>query len=388
MATLEISAAEEVVKMVIRSKRNLVLAAFAALGILFLFAFASTASASWTQLGGNPLVPGGVNTRADFVRVMTSNKGATAMSFAGLNKAERQAVISATRKGDFRSCSLKYGMKFKRMSFGINGTSVDRNVTFLDPRYRYKPASAWCMDVPLDKGGPVLHLLVPVKCGNVAIINRTPAPKKPTPAPKPTVPPSPVVITPSIPTLGSCNAVNSPGSVVCSSFYVFVTCGGVQIQINGSTAAAAIASAGQYVAGNCNPVVVYPPPVLPPPPPPPVNPQPAPVCYGTAAHLQTGGDAFLYCEVMPPSGATITGETAQKVSGPSDANVNGLVPSDVRWDLSPCPSRTQCYRAHLWAGLSTGNLVVRFSVSAIFATGPTTSGFTDATVPIKVEFPF
>jgi len=134
----------------------------------------ATANDGWTRLGGDPLVPAGVNTRNDFVRLMTSNKGSTAMTYAGLNASERAAVVRAARTGDFRSCSLRYGMTFQRMSFGINGTSVDRNVTFRDPRYRNRPAAAWCLDV--RAGSKVVHLLVPRICGNIAVINRTPAP--------------------------------------------------------------------------------------------------------------------------------------------------------------------------------------------------------------------
>jgi hypothetical protein len=153
------------------------------------------------------------------------------------------------------------------------------------------------------------------------------------------------------------------------------------------TVAAAVSCSS--VTPPVTPPPVTPPPVTPPPvTPPPVNPQPAPVCFGSAAHLQVGGDAFLYCEVVVPSGATIAGETMQKVSGPSDANVNGLVPSDVRWDLTPCPVGRQCYRAHLWAGSTLGDLVVQFKVSAIFSTGSTTTGSTEVTVPIRPEVVF
>jgi uncharacterized protein YbjQ (UPF0145 family) len=146
--------------------------------------------------------------------------------------------------------------------------------------------------------------------------------------------------------------------------------------------ASAASAASSAAAASCS--VTTPPPVTPPP----ANPQPAPVCFGSAAHLQVGGDVFLYCEVVVPSGATIAGETMQKVSGPSDATVNGLIPSDVRWDLTPCPAGRQCYRAHLWAGSTLGDLVVEFKVSAIFSTGSTTNGSTEVTVPIRPEVVF
>jgi hypothetical protein len=136
----------------------------------------------------------------------------------------------------------------------------------------------------------------------------------------------------------------------------------------------------------CSPVIIPPTPTPTPTPTPAPNPKPAPVCYGSKAHLQTGGDDFLWCEVVPPSGSTsITGERVDKVSGPSDAYVNGLTPSDVRWDGTPCPSGTKCYKSHMWAGQTTGDFVIRFTVSATFPGGtpnPTT-GSTDVTVPIR-----
>jgi len=66
-------------------------------------------------------------------------------------------------------------------------------------------------------------------------------------------------VTPPPPT-GSCNAVNSPGAIVCSSFYVIITCNGGQITLVGSTAKEAMDKANAYV---CN--TTTPPPVTPPP---------------------------------------------------------------------------------------------------------------------------
>lgn len=149
-------------------------------------AFAATNAGGWTRLGGDPVVPGGVNSRNDVVRLVTSSKGGTAMMYAGLSFGEQAAVVSAARRGEFRSCSLRYGSSFQKMSFGINGTSVDTNVTFLDPRYRTSPAAAWCMNVRV--GNKILKILIPRKCGNFAVISRTSAPKttpKTGPAPKP-----------------------------------------------------------------------------------------------------------------------------------------------------------------------------------------------------------
>ena len=144
-------------------------------------------ASSWTRLGGDPLVPGGVNTRADFVRVMTSDKGATAMTYAGLNQAERKAVVMATRTGNFQSCTMRYGERFWRMSFGIRGTSVDRNVRFQDSRYM-GGAPSWCVTAVVGgKGGYMVTIKMPRICGNVAV------PKQPTrKVSKPTKPSKPV----------------------------------------------------------------------------------------------------------------------------------------------------------------------------------------------------
>jgi hypothetical protein len=106
--------------------------------------FTSTASASWTRLGGDPLVRGGVNSRNSYVHIITSKKGNTAMAYAGLNKAQRKAVVMGARTGKFKSCVMHYGDFFLKMSFGINGTSVDSNVTFADARYRAHGAASWC----------------------------------------------------------------------------------------------------------------------------------------------------------------------------------------------------------------------------------------------------
>lgn len=166
---------------------------------------ARAASARWTNLGGDPLVRGGVYTRNNFVRLMTSKKGTRAMRYAGLTPGQRIATRREARMGDFRSCSMRYGEHFDRMSFGINGTSVDRNVTFLDSRFRNRPAAAWCMDVVVGGRTPeerkVVKIKVPKLCGNVAVnkivilIPRRPKVPVPPPPkieqPPPKIPPPP-----------------------------------------------------------------------------------------------------------------------------------------------------------------------------------------------------
>jgi hypothetical protein len=188
------------------------------MGLLSVFApsaFAKPAvstAGGWTVLGGDPLVPGGVNNHSDFVRTVTSQKGQTAMTFAGLNKVERQAVTKVVRKGAFAPCTMRYGQKFWRMSFGINGTSVDRNVTFHDNRY-LGGAPSWCATAMVGgKGGYTVTIMMPYKCGNVAVpyapSRKLPKPKRlpkhvapKHPAAKPKVAPKPAS-KPQLPTVG------------------------------------------------------------------------------------------------------------------------------------------------------------------------------------------
>ena len=155
---------------------------------------ASIATNSWTRLGGDPLQRN-VDTRNELVRLITSKKGATAMKYAGLTTKQRATARMQVRTGNFKKCHLKYGEKFKRMSFGINGTSVDKNVTFLDPRFKNKAADAWCIDLLMGKAkSPTkkIELKVPFICGNIAVkrvIDLMNKPRKP--AQKPSKKPQP-----------------------------------------------------------------------------------------------------------------------------------------------------------------------------------------------------
>jgi hypothetical protein len=128
-------------------------------------------------------VPGGVNSRSAFVHVITSPKGQTAMKYAGLNQAERKAVTLQVREGNFSACTMAYGETFWKMSFGINGTSVDQNVKFADSRYM-GGAPSWCVTAVVGgKSGYKVSVKMPRKCGNVAVPHK-PSRKLP-PAKKP-----------------------------------------------------------------------------------------------------------------------------------------------------------------------------------------------------------
>lgn len=148
---------------------------------------ASCSGACWTHLGGDPLFKGGlrgiaqrqhISIRQAFVFALTSSRGNTAMRYAGLDKAQRHAIQMAARKGKMYSCTMSYGMFFLRMSYGIHGTSVDRNVIFADPHYK-NGASAMCLTATVD--GVRVKILLPVKCANVGLVSKHRVHKKPPP---------------------------------------------------------------------------------------------------------------------------------------------------------------------------------------------------------------
>ncbi len=145
-----------------RAKRFLLVLA-SVVGAILMLSNSAFASNGWTRLGGDPVTPGGLaafdhgNARHGYVKLITSRKGATAMKYAGLSKSARKKFVLATREGNFRQCVLRYGDHFIRMSFGINGTSVDRNVTFRDPRYKRHGAPAFCSRVVINVKTTVKH---------------------------------------------------------------------------------------------------------------------------------------------------------------------------------------------------------------------------------------
>jgi len=205
---------------------------------------AAAQNGGWTHLGGDPLVPGGVNSRSAFVHVVTSSKGQTAMTYAGLNSAERKAVTLQVREGNFSSCTMAYGETFWKMSFGINGTSVDQNVRFADSRYM-GGAPSWCVTAVVGgKGGYRVTVKMPRKCGNVAVPHK---PSRKLPAK-----PKKKVVTTTTPT-GGCNAVNSPGANVCSTVTYVNVCG-TQVIYNGDQKDLTTWT-NQYIADHCQPTV-------------------------------------------------------------------------------------------------------------------------------------
>lgn len=136
--------------------------------------------------------------------------------------------------------------------------------------------------------------------GTACIFVWVPPAKKAVPPKKPK--PKPPVTKPKPPTVqpGSCNANNSPGAVVCSTFYVIVTCGGVQINITGSTKEEAIAKAEQYVQNNCNVNLPPQPPPVVPPVPPPANQPPQVVIENPPTHVCVNGQVVIRANFSDP----------------------------------------------------------------------------------------
>lgn len=189
-------------------------------------ALAPSASASWTNLGGDPLFPGGIQgtgqtARNDFVRKMNTNRAAKAMKRAGLSAAERKAVRNAVNKGRFKQCTLNYGDHFQKMSFGAGTIFVDNNVTFADPNYKDGGAPAFCLTVKVKKkGGKVttIKLKVPFKCFNIAVVSKKTTKKKGCGCKKP--PPPPV---PAIPPPGGCTVIingDNNGNAGCGNIQI------------------------------------------------------------------------------------------------------------------------------------------------------------------------
>jgi hypothetical protein len=156
---------------------------------------AHESTTSWSHLGGDPLVRGGLHSRHDFVKLVTSGKGQAAMRLEHLSKRERSAVTKAAREGMEYNCTMHYGQHFDAMVFGINGAGIDRDVVFNDPRYRQQGASSYCLNakVTTRTGDKIttetIRMLAPKKCGNLALINIVKRTRRVHHAPAP--PPSP-----------------------------------------------------------------------------------------------------------------------------------------------------------------------------------------------------
>ena len=226
---------------------------------------AHEASGGWTVYGGDPLFPGGVHSRSQFVADITSTKGQATMKYMGLDSKEIGAIDTAAREGKETLRHFAFGTKFKKMGFGINGASVDTNVSFEDPRYP-NGFDAYDLKVQLKTTKIVdknvhgketevkkttteqLEIDMATVCGNIALLNEkfsskaTPIQKKahaiPAPKSTPAPAPSPAAAAPNCSgdtantstgvggqggdcsvnkPVTICSPVNSPNSVVCST---------------------------------------------------------------------------------------------------------------------------------------------------------------------------
>jgi hypothetical protein len=87
----------------------------------------------WSHVGGNPLVPGGVQTVGAAKAFLESGNGRAALSSEGLTPAEVAAVEKAVRANKLRNCTIPAGVIIPTMVSG-NG-EVDHNVVLDDPSH-------------------------------------------------------------------------------------------------------------------------------------------------------------------------------------------------------------------------------------------------------------
>lgn len=111
--------------------------------------------------------------------------------------------------------------------------------------------------------------------------------------------------------------------------------------------------------------------------PPPVDHKPVVNIMGSPAHLYVGGNAYVWIEAFDPDGDAVS----VQVSASGAGTVAGLVPVDIRWDGTPCPSGKACFRATAWAGSTPGDMTITVKVTANGV-----SGDPDAvTFPVKAD---
>lgn len=203
---------------------------------------------TWSQLGAYPFVKGGLHkgsrdVEQNFIRLVTSKKGHTSWRLQGLNTQEIRALDKDALNDNAYTCRLRYGQKLASMVFGYGRMGMQRNVTFLDTRFKgRKGAPSICLDGKVrDKEGYVIKIIqtiTPKRCANMGVkdmIVKYPSkppkdkPKKPeNPGRKPDVCEGDTVNT-GINTgnggqaqggacsgVVNCSPINSPGAIVCS----------------------------------------------------------------------------------------------------------------------------------------------------------------------------
>lgn len=136
---------------------------------------------TWSVLGGDPLVNGGVHSKKGVDNLLHSKKGVRVMHGEGFNNLEIEALQTAADERDIRECELKTGDHFKYMAFGQHG-EVEGNVT-----YTSYDAPAYCIDVKVPENGKIktINVKIPKKCANIALYNEFETPVRHPHHPKP-----------------------------------------------------------------------------------------------------------------------------------------------------------------------------------------------------------
>lgn len=350
-------------------------------------AIPTTASAAWTNLGGDPLFKGGIQgtgqtARNDFVRKMNTDRANKAMKRAGLGSVERRTVRSAVNKGKFRKCTLHYGDRFQRMSFGAGTIFVDRNVTFADPRYKSSGSPAFCLTVKVKKkGGKVttIKIKVPFKCFNIAVVS-----KKTTKKPKKKVK---KVVTPKI---VCSNGVTVNSITACQTQVVTQKCEAGTIQsgnqcvvVQNNCGNVDVGGEGNTQGGNCN-IIVPPPPTCPDGRPVPSNgdcDRPPQGDLLKPMHLSAnGGNTYAYLKAYDPDGDPISAvieASGGATTGPTVSWASYYDGISDTW--APCPAGWQCFRAKVTAGNYPAGTIA--NLSATVTAGGKTITLTNTTFP-------
>jgi hypothetical protein len=122
---------------------------------------AHMASHTWSVLGGDPLVPGGVHSRSQLKSLFESPKGRSVLSGEGLSSSDISAVENAISHNKETDCTLNTGDHFIAMGFGQFG-EVETDVNYVAGS-----APAYCLDV--RNGNKEIFMKIPQKCANIAL---------------------------------------------------------------------------------------------------------------------------------------------------------------------------------------------------------------------------
>ena len=111
--------------------------------------------------------------------------------------------------------------------------------------------------------------------------------------------------------------------------------------------------------------------------PPPADRKPVVNIMGSPAHLYVNGNGYIWIEASDPDGDSVT----VRLSASGQATVSGLVPSDIRWDGTACPSGKTCFRATVWAKSSPGDA----TITAVSTANGVDSDPDSVTFPVRAD---